>query len=121
MGTMDDLRRVAPDPPNEEMERRRAEQMKREEVLWRQFLFLADEDCHPENAWRRDCEFKTLSFPDRASERVVIRRLSQVLQELRDLRMDLQALRVPERERKDYTLPLGSACLGVLVLMLLFK
>lgn len=45
----------------------------------------------------------------------------RVVQELRDLRMDLQALRVPERERKDYTLPLGSACLAVLVLILLFK
>ena len=119
MGTMDDLRRVAPDPASaNEMERRREEARKRED-LWRRFLHLADEDCHPEDAWRGD--FQELSHPNRASERVVIRRLSQVLQELRDLRMDLQALRVPERERKDYTLPLGSACLGVLVLMLLFK
>ena len=120
MGTMDDLIRVAPAPPpnSNELERRRQEERKRED-LWRQFLYLADEDCHPEDAWRGD--FTPLSDPGRAVERVVIRRLSQVLQELRDLRMDLPAVRVPERERKDYTLPLGSACLGVLVLMLLFK
>ena len=78
-------------------------------------------------------------------ERLNVRRLSQILEELQglreqlanskqperedasivqglqDLRLELQALRVPERERKDYTLPLGSACLAVLVLMLLFK
>jgi len=45
----------------------------------------------------------------------------RILEELRGLRIDIQALRQPERERKDYTLPLGSACLGVLVLMLFFK
>jgi hypothetical protein len=97
-----------------------------------EYLRLTDDEDNPENNWALKPWNKPIGgdgkfyctqrgFDDSVVNSLLIRKLSLILEEMRSLRVDLETLRRPERERKDYTLPLGSACLAVLVLILLFK
>lgn len=96
-----------------------------------EYLRLTDDEVNPENncalkPWNKvfqngNFHCTQRGFDDSVVNSLLIRKLSLILEEMRSLRVDLETLRRPERERKDYTLPLGSACLAVLVLILLFK
>ena len=98
-----------------------------------EYLHLTGEEVDPEHEyslkpWNARYEngrvLKTQPRPEdvvNLSNRLVIRKLSFILEELRGLRLELSQLAQPSHSNSDRTFYVACGCLGVLVLMLLFK